>query len=238
MVEKALDMKTQTRHSYAVPGIESWCRSAGSSGGDFVMRHATDQVLTTVIADATGHDEQAAEVVSYIRPIIARELKNEITPALLRRWHKLVYRRFNNDNRFVCITLLQLDLATQMLTIVNAGNPDVLVHRGTSPNLERFSSTGMPLGLLDCDEWCPPQIQKTYLRHTDYAVCFTDGVVDCLNAAGARFGLSRIYSAVQTASLRSPMRAVRRGLLRFWSPEADQDDLSILVLRGRHRCVA
>jgi serine phosphatase RsbU (regulator of sigma subunit) len=231
-------MKTIHHKIGTLTGVESWSRPAGLRSGDFVLRREMPHMLTTVVADVAGHGEEAAQVAAYIRPIISREVEGLISIKMLRRWHKQVYRRFQVDNRFVCITLLQLNLDTQMLTIINAGNPDVLVHRGSSTSLERFMSTGMPLGLVASSEWIPPTIESTCLRSSDYVICFTDGVVDCLDAAGNRFGLGRVYSAVQTASARSPLRAVRRGLLRFWSPQADQDDLSILVMRGRHRVVA
>ncbi|HWL93438.1 MAG TPA: PP2C family protein-serine/threonine phosphatase [Phycisphaerae bacterium] len=231
-------METAKQQLFESNCVESWTQAAGKRGGDFIIRHATPGMVTVVLADATGHGDKAAELTAYLQPIIAREIGCGLSPELLRRWHKLVYRRFSEQHRFVCITVLQLNLVTQSLTIANGGNPDLLIRRGLGRRVERYPSTGMPLGIVDESEWTPPEFQTTYLSSIDYAFCCSDGVTDCISPDGERFGLGRVCNAVQVAGTTSPLQAVRWGLLRFLSPLEDQDDLSILVLRGLQRQVA
>ena len=212
--------------------VEAWTRLAGQRGGDFIVRNISDEKVTVVLADAAGHDEEAARIVEFLRPMIARQIRFPISESLIRFWHHLVQERSKDSNRFVCFTIMRLDRFTRDLTIVNAGNPDVIIRRGLGSRLDRFESTGMPLGIVEDAEWRCPLIQRTYLGINDYALCFSDGVTDCVGSGGERFGLGRVCRAAKVADGSSPLRSVRRGILRFASPTANQDDLSLLVLAG------
>ena len=94
----------------------------------------------------------------------------------------------------------------------------------------------MPLGLLDDSDWLPPTAESTWLGAQDYVVGFTDGLVDCVGRDGNRFGLRRVCTALH-GTPGGVLRALRRGLLGFRSPTAEQDDVSMLVLSGHH-CLA
>src|SRR5258708_6950361 len=111
--------------------VEAWTRLAGERGGDFFIPDFSDEKVTLVLADAAGHVEEAAAVAEYLRPIITRQIRLPLSESLIRHWHHLVQSRSLETHRFVCLTVLQLDLRTRALTVINAGNPDVLIRRGT-----------------------------------------------------------------------------------------------------------
>jgi serine phosphatase RsbU (regulator of sigma subunit) len=234
-LDEEIAMKTRDDNLKSLTSIGVWSRPSGPRGGDFIIRHETPRSLTVILGDATGHGEEGAGVATYIRPIIRREIVFGVNESVLRRWNHLVYRRHGEENRFVCITVLKFDFETRLLSVINGGNPDVLIHRKSS-GLKRSRSTGMPLGLLDPHEWFPPKMEYTWLGAQDYVVGFTDGLVDCVGKDGNRFGLRRVCTALR-GTPGSVLRTLRRGLLGFRSPTAEQDDVSMLVLSGRH-CLA
>lgn len=217
-------------------GIRSWSRPAGLRGGDFILRNETAQSLTVLLGDACGHGDAGASVAAFLEPILKQEMAWGVDETMLRRWNRMVYRRFSVDNLFVCLTIVHLDFATQMLTVFNAGNPDVLIRRAAG-GVERYRGTGMPLGVLDDLEWRPPTAQCTRLNAHDYAVGFTDGLVDCVGRDGNRFGLRRVCTALH-GKPGSVLRSMRRSLSVFESPSAEQDDLSMLILWGGGRAAA
>jgi serine phosphatase RsbU (regulator of sigma subunit) len=229
-------MNDQVKHCEGWAGIRSWSRPAGVRGGDFILRHETAQSLTVMLGDACGHGDAAAGVAAYLEPILKREMACGVDETVLRGWNRMVYRQFSVDNLFVCVTMLHLDFATQLLTILNAGNPDVLVRRADS-GVEHYRGTGMPLGVLDDIEWRPPTAQCTMLGAHDYAVGFTDGLVDCVGRDGNRFGLRRVCTALHQWP-GGVLRAMRRSLRVFESPTAEQDDVSMLILCGGGRAAA
>lgn len=215
--------------------VEDWSRPAGPRSGDFILRDISDEKVTVVLADAAGHDEEAARLAACIRPIIGGQIRFPISQSLIRHWHHRVHKHATESFRFVCLTVLQLNRYSRELTIVNGGNPDVIIRRASGVRLDRFASTGMPLGIVEDDEWRCPSIQRTYLGRDDLAFCFSDGVTDCVGAGGERYGLGRICHAARNAEGPSPLGSMRRGLLNFASPTAHQDDLSLLVLAGGRR---
>lgn len=233
-------MKLITQLNIDAPGTEAWTESAdGPRGGDFIVRHETLDDITMVLCDAAGHGSAAVQIADFTRSIIEREVRYGLCESLLHRWHSEVYRKFANDPRFVCMTALRLNYTSRLLTVVNAGNPDLLVRRGTGTEIERFGSTGMPLGIVEPEEWSAPKFVQTYLGNSDYALAFSDGVIDRIGKRGSRFGMERVLETLRwTTGALSPIYALRRGLMRFSSTTEEQDDVSMLVLRGRQRHVA
>lgn len=221
-----------------LPSVEAWNRSAGRRGGDFIVRHESDDRIGLFVGDATGHGEAAFDVTEYIKPIISREIVLGLRGSLIQRWHRLVRARFEAEHRFVCFTALQLDVRSQILTIYNGGNPEVVIRRGEQARLERYSSTGMPLGLVDDFEWIMPRPQCVKFQPSDYAICFTDGVPDCPDAFGRHFGLRRVIASLRVASERTALQMLRRRLLQYSPGSVERDDLSIAVMHGKRRQVA
>jgi len=219
--------------------IESWSRLAGHRGGDFIVHHVHGDLVTVVLGDVCGHGEAAADVADAVREMITRELNGAVSEHLLRKWHREVYARFGDDHLYVCLTLLQLDIGTQHLRIANCGNPDLLVHRDGGPRLDRYQSTGMPLGIVEEKDWTSPHFQWTLLDQSDYVLGISDGVVDYQRADSERFGLARICAALRSNTAdKSPLSAVRRKLFGFGPARGECDDLSIFVLRGASKRVA
>lgn len=223
-----------------VPITEAWTQAAnGPSGGDFIVRNETPDDITVVLCDAAGHGADAVRIVEFIRPFIEREIRYGLTDHLIRRWHTLVHHRYVDEPRFVCLTALRLHFATNVLTVVNGGNPDLLVRRAHGTRIDRFPSTGMPLGIVEPERWSPPRFVKTHLGMSEFAIAFSDGVIDCVGRRGDRFGMQRVLNTIRWQSeSSSPLWALRTGLSRFSSASEEQDDLSILVLRNRGRQVA
>ena len=212
--------------------VEAWTRPAGKRGGDFIIRDINDEKVTVVLADAAGHDDEAARIAANLRPIITRQIRFPIARSLVKHWHHRVQEEARETFRFMCLTILQLNRYTRELTVINAGNPDVIIRRSPGLRLDRFASTGMPLGIVDDDEWRCPVIQRTYLGSHELAFCFSDGVTDCVGADGNRYGFRRVCRTARKVEGSSPLLSMRRGLLRFASPTAHQDDLSLLILAG------
>jgi serine phosphatase RsbU (regulator of sigma subunit) len=222
------------------PCTEAWTQAAdGPRGGDFIIRHETSEDITMILCDAAGHGEAAVEIAEFTRPIIQREIAYGLSDTLIRRWHGLVHNRFAEDPRFVCFTALRLHFATRLLTVVNAGNPDLLIRRECGHRIERFASNGMPLGIVGPEEWTAPKLVQTFLGGADFAIAFSDGVTDRLGSDGRRFGMERVLDTIRwTSGAMSPLGQLRQGLMRFSSTTQEQDDLSVFVLRSRPRLVA
>lgn len=228
-----------TIHDTASDYIESWSRLAGRRGGDFIIHRIHGDLVTVVLGDVCGHGDEAADTADEVRELISRDLNGWVTENLLRAWHREIFSRYGDEHLYACMTILQLDLRSQRLRILNCGNPELLVQRKGGRRLDRYQSTGMPLGIVEEKDWSPPSFEWTHLDPSDYALGVSDGVVDYQRADRERFGISRIRSALQSAADgASPLREVRRRLMGFGPAHGERDDLSMFMLRTPRQRVA
>lgn len=219
--------------------IESWSKFAGRRGGDFIIHRIQGDLVTVVFGDVCGHGDEAADTADEIRDMISRSLRGWVSEETLRDWHRIIFQRHGEEHLYACITILQLDLITQQLRILNCGNPALLVSREHGVRLDRFESNGMPLGIVDEKDWSPPSSQWTYLDQSDYALGISDGVIDFQRADLERFGLSRICAALTSSqAASSPLREVRRHLQGFGPARGECDDLTMFTLRASRKRVA
>jgi serine phosphatase RsbU (regulator of sigma subunit) len=175
--------------------IDGWIvPEDASGGGDFVMTQSTADSIRVWMCDVTGHGRGAAAASARVRRILRPFVQAPITLRNLCRANELVFRALQGD-RFVCVTAIELATRGGRAIVANSGNPMLLLHRRGAERIDRFSSTGMPLGLIDPAEWRPPTFALTYLKPGDRFACFTDGVSDEL-ARGSKPGLKRIVRSL------------------------------------------
>ncbi len=207
--------------------LEEWQQPAHAVGGDFIVTQDDGRFLRIFVGDVTGHGDSAASAADLIRPLIERELADGVSEAKLRRWSKATYELL--EDRFVAMTYLQIDRETGQATIINAGNPPVVVLRRGGESVEYVRANGMPLGLVDQDEWCAPSPQRISLGAGDEIVCFTDGLPDTLgDRSQERFGVNRVVSALSNSQQRSRVQTLSASVSAFADRSAEQDDLTVL----------
>lgn len=189
------------------------------------------------MGDVTGHDDAAAAAAKRIRPLIERDLHGGISAAKLRRWNVAVQTLL--EDRFVAFTCLEIDRVSGEVSILIAGNPAVIVRRDGGRVIEQLAANGMPLGLVDEDEWVAPSPQRVVLSAGDELVCYTDGLTDMVGRRGLRsFGLQRVLSAMDSATYMTPVRSLSDSVRAFADPAREQDDVTVLWIGDARRRAA
>ncbi|MFQ5590063.1 MAG: PP2C family protein-serine/threonine phosphatase [Phycisphaerae bacterium] len=217
--------------------LTAWQRPAEEAGGDFIVTKEVGHTLRVFVGDIAGHGNSAARAVELIRPMIERDLGGTINEATLRRWSKAVGELL--PDRFVAMTCIQVDRDTGRATILNAGNPQAIILRRDRDSIEYVRSNGMPLGLVDEDEWRAPSSQTFTLAAGDELICFTDGLPDTLGVRDrGRFGVDRIVSALSDHAEHSPVQSLRHSVCAFADDSTDQDDVTVLWIGGATRWAA
>jgi sigma-B regulation protein RsbU (phosphoserine phosphatase) len=219
------------------PAMAHWQRPAGDVGGDFVVFQRDAHFLRLFVGDVTGHGEEAARAAEQIRPMIERELEGGVDEARLRRWSKRVYDTL--EDRFVAMTCLEIDLFEREAVVAVAGNPAVLIRRADDGSVHQIQADGMPLGLVDEDEWFAPSLRRVSLNDGDEIICFTDGLTDTLGRQdGRRFGLDRVLSVLAAGHRRSPIQTLRASHAAYADPAAEQDDVTVFWIGNPQRKAA
>ncbi|WP_321348164.1 fused response regulator/phosphatase [Halopseudomonas oceani] len=128
---------------------------------------------------------------------------------------------------FCCAVLIELNPAKGLVEIWNGGLPEVVILGREGQLLQRAASTNLPLGVASRVRFNPEPVVMV-MHPGERLLCWTDGVIECRNAAGEQFGEDGVLQAVAAHAGRPD--ALFDGLLdaleRFHgSPE---DDISLL----------
>lgn len=128
---------------------------------------------------------------------------------------------------FCCAVLIELNPAKGLVEVWNGGLPEVVILGREGQLLQRVPSVNLPLGVASRTRFNPEPVVMV-MHPGERLLCWTDGVIECRNAAGEQFGEQGVLQAI-TAHAGRP-DALFDGLLAalehfHGSPE---DDISLL----------
>lgn len=228
--------------------LECWDRHTAEVSGDFVVTRSYPDALRIFLGDVTGHGEKAAAAARDAQAIIERGADGPISADTLQSWGE----QFDalHPDRFVCLTYVEINFLSGKVTIANAGNPPLIVRRRRDPGqgeygrserhagLDEYPSTGMPLGMVESENWIAPDFEQADLSADDQIVCFTDGLPDQEGPTQQRVGLDRVLSTIAAAGCESTLRSLNALVDAFADRNADQDDVTVVSIAPAARHAA
>jgi serine phosphatase RsbU (regulator of sigma subunit) len=188
---------------FAALKVTGYCAPASSCGGDWWMWHKLSQDrMLIVLGDATGHGIHSAMIASTARGAVealAALGEELLTPEQVLRAIDSAIRNVGEHHVLMTAFAALFDARSGELAYANAGqNFPYVVRRDAGDVLGEAAilATGSnPLG----DREIPLQIRcgARRLAPGDVFVCFTDGLVERANPAGAQFGDRRLLRALR-----------------------------------------
>jgi hypothetical protein len=181
------------------------------------MGHGLHSCLASVLALA-GYRYGRRRNFSLI------EMANQIDEALVGQF---------DGELFVTAHLGQLDTATGVLQLLNAGHPDPLLFRGGRMVGELHAEPCFPLGL----EIKVSRLGQWQLQPGDGVLLYSDGVIEARPSGGEEFGFDRMQSVLE-AQLQSnlpPAEALRRLVHDVLTYRSDTlaDDATLVYVEWR-----
>lgn len=178
----------------AVSGILEPAYEIGGDSFDYAINPGR---LDLAIVDAIGHGMSAVlmstAVINSLRN--TRRMRSSLVEAY-RQADELLSRHFGNSN-YVTGQVASLDLATGVLTWINAGHLlPLLVRNGTYAG-ELQCTPSMPMGLGGP----VVQVAQETLQRGDRVLFHTDGISESVSPSGGRFGLDRLADFLVRATL-------------------------------------
>ena len=127
----------------------------------------------------------------------------------------------------VAALLLELDLVSGEVQVVDAGSPQMMLLRDGMVHGQEFEAQ-FPLGMFEGSEYTP---QSVALARGDRLIIVSDGVSDAGAAEEHRYGDARLLRFVRRTRAMAPLQAVRSllGDLRSFVGDADLDDDAVVV---------
>jgi phosphoserine phosphatase RsbU/P len=200
-------------------------------GGDFFNYFALDSGLVALlVGDVSGKGVGAALLMANIQASLR-------TRFALGQGLSAIAEAIDYDIEanapgplYATLFLAVFDSATRRMRYVNAGhNPQFVVR--SDGNIEKMSSTGMPVGLLAGHGYTEVEVQ---LAPGDLLFFYTDGCVEMENDDEDMFGSERLEALVAASGHRSTdevLVAVEQAISAFRGGRELFDDATMMAVR-------
>lgn len=208
--------------------VAAYTNPATEVGGDYYDFHTTQNCLTFVIGDATGHGLQAGTMVTATKGLF-NALAPEFTPLELLQRSADALGKMGFE--MLLMGLLIGRLEKDNLTVAAAGMPYALIHRGNSNLLERVELKGLPLG-----SGIPFPYQEAVLpfHPGDTLLLCSDGLGERFNPKQQMLGYEAVEAAFLKAAQQTP-QALIDALITLGETWAEgqpaDDDITLVVVK-------
>lgn len=212
-------------------GVQYFWQPAESFSGDIIaVCRSSSGDSYGMLADATGHGLAAAiNLIPLTSAFYAMAGKGFALPTIAQELNAVV-KEYSLADRFVAVTLVRIVYREQLLEVVNAGNPAVLLLDAQLTPLHEFRSGSIPFGIVGRSSF-RPILETAALRGDETLLMFSDGLVEANNPAGEPFGREGVDAVLTgAASVGDLVALVREALQAHVAGFPFADDVSLLVL--------
>jgi PAS domain S-box-containing protein len=214
--------------------VETYYNPARTIGGDFgVVFPHSDDVLTVLMCDVSGHGIGSALMANRIYSETLHQLERKVGPdTLLRHVHNFVHDRIATDGFYFTMAAMRFSRDGRRATFAAAGHPPaMLVSSGGVRLLESQN------GILGClAETAPSEsVDEIELKSGDRLILYTDGLVEVFNHEEEMLGVEG-FSQLVLDSAKRKLPEMRQAILdgvAAWSHGPLVDDVSLVIVEVR-----
>lgn len=212
------------------PAVEYVVMPARNFSGDVVaVARSPDGALYAMLADATGHGLAAAVSVLPVLSAFYRGAAAHLpVSALVAELNSILFG-FLPAGRFVATALVRLEVGLRQGQIWVGGVPDVLRVDDAGRVVQRFISSGLPLGILPSTEILIEHETFTWDAPCQIMLC-SDGFTEAENAGGEPFGATGLEQALLDSPRAGRVNSLCAALTRHLGSQTATDDVSLLIL--------
>ncbi len=207
----------------------------GIPGGDFIDHFLLDENhLTVILGDIMGKKWGAwyfaYAYAGYIRSAIHSAIEDgDVTSPgkIISKVNNLVYHDSKISEVFSTLSVVVVDKQKMTLKYSGAGDLPIIYKNKTSGEIKRIDSRGSLLGFSKDTVFEDANLQ---MNPGDTVVMATDGLVECRDANGDHFGLSKLVKSIQKDGfLDAPLQVIKDDLTNFNQQKFD-DDISMISI--------
>jgi len=196
--------------------------------GDLILAEKNQTSgLDMLIADFTGHGLSAAIGAIPVSDVFhSMTLKCFAFPEMLVEANNKLLDLLPTQ-MFMAAVLLNVDRSNNVLSVMNAGLPDVYLYRNNEI-VHTFKSKNIPLGIskLSSTQF---EIEMQPLQYGDRIYVATDGVMEATNHMGDMFGLQRLLAVFEESDHSDLLfDAILNKCADFCEGSEQTDDITLL----------
>lgn len=210
----------------------------GIPGGDFIDHFLLDEDhLTIVLGDVMGKKWGAwyfaYAYAGYIRSAIHSVIEEGDVSSpgkIIGKVNKLVYQDSKISEVFSTLSVVVLDKKNMTLKYSGAGDMPILYKSKFTGELKRIDSKGLLLGFNKDAVFDDANLQ---MNPNDIVIMTTDGMVECRDADGNQFGVSKLIKTILKDNfIESPIDVLRDDINNFNQLKFD-DDVSVITIAAK-----
>jgi len=200
-------------------------------GGDYITMHKFhDKKVAIALYDVQGHGVSAALTATLIHHFLHRLLAQECPlPEILKQTNQFIYDSLGQTHMFITMAIVTIDLDQSIMTVANAGHPDLLFSPNLNGTIERIPSNNSIIGIFK-ELPTPPSAKQIPLNSGDRLILYTDGVTEANNGNGKYLGVPWLESRIKKYRQYSStvcLQKIYQELCEFQS-DHKHDDLTIV----------
>jgi sigma-B regulation protein RsbU (phosphoserine phosphatase) len=226
---RAIQEALLPRSSPLIPGfcVTGLSLPAGAVGGDWYdFIPLSDGRWGLVLADVSGKGTAAALLMSATRGMLRSLARSGSGPGeVLTRLNNMLVDDFPSG-RFVTMVYAELDPATRILRVANAGHlPPLLVE----PSGHRWiaNEEGLPLGVATSKF---SETEITLGEHSRIAF-YSDGITEAALDSGEEYGSERLRAQLQSPD--SSLETLLADVKKFVNGTGLRDDATVIMVGAR-----
>ena len=188
--------------------------------------------IQIILADAMGHGLAAAIcIIPIVTTARAMAHKGKGIDEIFHEINRKLYFEIPDD-RFVALAGLEICPFTKVVTVINAGLPDVLCCT-PGGEVRHFRSKAMPLGILEPGEFSI-QTEQIALEDVSQLALYTDGIIEQTNPGGEAYSTKRLLAEVDKLVKGDQcLIHIMEHCLDFADGNDIEDDITLCVLNGQ-----
>ncbi len=212
-----------------VNNIKSLISSVALFNGDILLASPTPTGgLRILLGDFTGHGLGAAIGTMPVADIFySMTEKGYLIEDVCLEINNKLYQILPTE-LFCAAVILEVNATFELLSIVNAGLPDVLLyHNGKIQHY--VQSQSMPLGILVKGSSLAIKSARFKVNATWRVYLYTDGIIEANNAFNELFGMDRFVNCIEAST--DPEQIfdyIKQCLDNFLENNAQSDDISLV----------
>ncbi len=202
-------------------------------GGDHITIHKyNENKVAIALYDVQGHGVSAALTATLIHHFLYQLLaENHPLPQIIEQTNQYIYGSLGQTNMFITMIIVSIDLEASIITVANAGHPDLLLAPNNATKIERIASNIPIIGIFKQLPKNPTE-QIFPISSGDRLILYTDGVTEAINDSGKFLGISSLESIVMKHRHVEPSECLQKMYEEICQFQMDNkhDDLTIVAV--------